>query len=185
MAKKKTNKKMKDDPMKQLQELIGTSTPKETMFYPTELNGLDRLLGGGIPTGKLIEINAEAGCGKTTVSLHVLRRLTELWGIKTAFFDIEKSVDGDFKRSLGLAQHEAQTDEDGRPKFLHLRLNTFSEAFQAMKTAFANDYKVIVWDSMTMTTTDAALDKDVEAEERRASRSRPGQDPAVDQAGGL
>jgi RecA/RadA recombinase len=162
MAKKKQTK---NDPSKQLQTLLSNWRPKDTEFYSSGLLGLDWLLGGGAPTGKLIEVHAEAGCGKTTVFLYYLRLLMDKWDIPTALLDIEKSVDEDFKDSLGLTKHEEATDEEGRPRFLHLRLSTFSEAFEAMKAAFANGYKFIVWDSMTMTVADAALDKDIEAEE--------------------
>jgi recombination protein RecA len=163
MAKKKNNKR--GDPLKLFQKLQNDLGSRESTVYSTGILGLDDILGGGIHSGKMMEIHSEAGCGKTTISLFLLKLLMSTYGVKTALFDIEKSVSPSLKESLGLHTYEEELDEQDRPMFLHWQLSTFSEAFDALKTVLANGYKFIVWDSMTMTVSDAALDKEVGTEE--------------------
>jgi len=44
--------------------------------FPTGLPGIDRLLGGGFPRGRVSEIAGSACCGRTSLALALLARLT-------------------------------------------------------------------------------------------------------------
>jgi circadian clock protein KaiC len=49
-----------------------SDTPAEAARAPTGIEGLDTLLGGGLPRGQVYVIEGHAGAGKTTLALHFL-----------------------------------------------------------------------------------------------------------------
>ncbi len=56
----------KDDPV-----LLGEISTKEEKRYTTDLNELDRVLGGGVVPGSVILIGGDPGIGKSTLSLQL------------------------------------------------------------------------------------------------------------------
>jgi recombination protein RecA len=59
---------------------------------PTRLPNLDRIMGGGIPLGRQLEIFGPSGSGKTTLALYVMS-LAQERGWPTAYLDYEHRLD--------------------------------------------------------------------------------------------
>ncbi|WP_322935153.1 recombinase RecA [Mycoplasmopsis felis] len=62
---------------------------------------LDKLLGGGYPKGRIIEIYGPESCGKTTLSLHAIAEVQKNGGV-AAFIDAEHSIDPLFASKIGV-----------------------------------------------------------------------------------
>jgi len=70
--------------------------------YSTGSLGLDIALGiGGIPSGAIVEINAPAGSGKTTLTYHLIAEAQKLRGY-CAFIDADRAFDCNLARRCGV-----------------------------------------------------------------------------------
>jgi len=69
---------------------------------PTGSIGLDIALGvGGVPRGRIVEIYCHEGCGKTTLTLHVVAEAQKMGGV-AAFIDVEHAIDPLYARNIGV-----------------------------------------------------------------------------------
>jgi len=69
---------------------------------PTGSISIDAALGvGGLPRGRVIEINRPESGGKTTLTLHVIAEAQKLGG-QAAFIDAEHALDPSYARKLGV-----------------------------------------------------------------------------------
>ncbi len=59
---------------------------------PTGIIGLDRILGGGLPVGRIIEIVAPSSAGKTTTSLQLIKAVQQQ-GYHCGYVDLERTLD--------------------------------------------------------------------------------------------
>ncbi|CAE8650367.1 unnamed protein product [Polarella glacialis] len=62
---------------------------------------LDRLLGGGLPKGRIIEVYGEPGTGKTTVALHAMAEVQRSGGL-AVFLDVEHALDPVLAEGIGV-----------------------------------------------------------------------------------
>lgn len=72
---------------------------QQRTFISTGSIGLDKALGGGIITGRITELIAWEGVGKTTISLHVVAN-AQKQGLKVAYIDAEHALDEAYARAL-------------------------------------------------------------------------------------
>lgn len=77
------------------------TTDPEITFFPTGLANVDRALGGGIPRGRVIEVYGDPSSGKSTLALHMARRITQQ-GLYVLYFDLETTLAGPYLRAYGL-----------------------------------------------------------------------------------
>lgn len=148
MAAKKDEKKTST--LKELRQMYGRP---EVQFIPTNNPVLDELWGGGTPTGKIIEIHSDAGLGKTTLALQTARPwLTR--DMKVGFMDVESALETSLKQGMGISEYEEKLDEKKNPYFLHLTPSMYSEVEQTMDFLLENNYKLIIFDSLTMAVPD-------------------------------
>ena len=148
----------------------------------TGIVALDLVLGGGLPLGKIIELNGDSGIGKSTLSLYLASRLAKQ-GKKIYYIDIERGVDEGIMRNMGLLNHLSmviKTKEDtpdfGDKNFiLDQKASLYSEFQSAVDWCLGKDIKdrtkkpvrhentpdLIVLDSLAMLTPDAAKEKDI------------------------
>lgn len=68
--------------------------------------GLDYILGGGLPLGRMVEISASGSGGKTTTSLCISRNLVNM-NESVAYIDLERSCDKQRLEQLGLYNNKA------------------------------------------------------------------------------
>ena len=62
---------------------------------------LDLALGGGIPTGRIIEIFGPESSGKTTLALHAISQIQKRGG-RAAFIDAEHALDIQYAKRIGV-----------------------------------------------------------------------------------
>ncbi len=70
-------------------------------WVPTPVKALDDILGGGFPSGRLIEVAGGESSGKTTLVLHVLSAAQKL-GYTCIFCDAENALDPQWVKNCGV-----------------------------------------------------------------------------------
>ena len=74
---------------------------KNIMRFPSGSLSLDLALGGGMPSGRIIEIYGPESSGKTTLSLHSVAEVQKAGG-RTAFIDAEHALDIQYAKKIGV-----------------------------------------------------------------------------------
>lgn len=148
-------KKNKVTPISDLRESYGRPV---TRYFDTGIFLLNDLWGGGMPTGKIIEIHSAEGLGKTTITLQCMRYMIAKHNLKVAFLDVEGALDESLRNNLGLTQYE--NDEPDAPSFLYLCPYTYDEVSKTMNILMRGVYDIIIYDSIANT----SLDIDYEEE---------------------
>jgi len=106
--------------VKELNKAYGEDEPfitpcSETLFsnvgrLSTGLPKLDRMLGGGFPEGKNIELFGPQGGGKSTLALHFVGEQMRR-GKSVIWFDVEDSLEIQWARKHGMKVLEPKSDE--------------------------------------------------------------------------
>ncbi len=104
-------------------------------FLPTRIEGLDRLLGGGLPRGALVEISGRATSGRFSVALSALAATTQT-GEVAALVD-----PGDHFDPQGAAAAGAELS-----RMLWLRPRGLKPALAAAETILATGFALVVLD---------------------------------------
>lgn len=76
------------------------STPKVEII-PTGYPTIDRVLGGGLPVGRMIEIFGPESCGKSSLSMTFVKVFQEL-GHKSLLIDAEHAFNPEFAAAIGV-----------------------------------------------------------------------------------
>jgi hypothetical protein len=94
--------------MRTLKSLPGTSsfglsvdTLAQAEMFPTGIAELNRLLGGGIPRGKLTEVSGEVSSGKTGLLFSILGQVTGIGEI-AAYVDTFDAFDPEYAQNAGV-----------------------------------------------------------------------------------
>ena len=81
---------------------LGDANSVDVEVIPTGSLTLDMALGvGGLPRGRVIEIDGPESSGKTTVALHVVAEAQKMGG-EAAFIDAEHALDPVYAKKLGV-----------------------------------------------------------------------------------
>jgi len=120
---------------------------------------LDKVIGKGIPVGRIVEIFGPESTGKTTLGFNVLRETQNLGGV-AMMIDTEVSYDKNRAESLGL--------DVG--KLVYAQVDTMEEVFQAVEL-FSDKLReknkdcllTILWDSVSATSTKAEIESELGA----------------------
>jgi hypothetical protein len=110
----------------------GRSGPE---FLPTRVEGLDRLLGGGLPRGALVEMSGRASSGRFSVALSALAATTQT-GEAAALVD-----PGDHFDPQGAAAAGAELS-----RLLWVRPRGLKPAFAAAETVLATGFALVILD---------------------------------------
>lgn len=102
---------------------------------PTRVPALDRLLGGGLPRGSLVEMSGRASCGRFSAALSTLAAVTQT-GEAAALVD-----PGDHFDPQGAA--DAGVD---LPRLLWLRPRALKTALSACETVLSTGFALVVLD---------------------------------------
>lgn len=92
--------------------------PQSIPKTPTNVKGLDEVLQGGLPTGRLTIINGGPGAGKTVLALELLIRGTES-NRPAVFVSFEESGKAIRRNALSLGWDLEQIEEEGRVALLN------------------------------------------------------------------
>ncbi len=104
-------------------------------FLPTRIEGLDRLLGGGLPRGTLVEMSGRASSGRFSVALSALAAATQT-GEAAALVD-----PGDHFDPQGAAAAGAELS-----RVLWLRPRGLKMALAAAETVLATGFALVILD---------------------------------------
>ena len=130
-----------------------------TNIIPTMVPQYDRILGGGIPLGRLTEVYGLTGSGKSTFAVHLSRITTQL-GVITIWIDIEGTADNQRMKQLGVDVSKLFTIQAGEGRLkntvelsvetvgkeLEYWIDTFNEKAPGVPILF-------IWDSLGATRT--------------------------------
>jgi KaiC/GvpD/RAD55 family RecA-like ATPase len=84
-----------------VQELDETSSITTRSLTPTGITGLDEILGGGIPSGRVVLVLGEPGAGKTTLCSHFLANGYSKYGEDGVYISLEESRNHLFREMAG------------------------------------------------------------------------------------
>ena len=76
----------------------------DTEIIPTNIFILDHILKGGLETGTSLQLLAESGTGKSTISLQIAKNICKQKKI-VLFFDTESSISKEVINSVGLSKY--------------------------------------------------------------------------------
>jgi recombination protein RecA len=112
---------------------------------------LDSALGGGWAVGKIHEIYAESGCGKTGLALEAIASVQSLGG-KVAIIDAEHALNNKYCEEVGVDINDLYISQPSNGE----------QAFTAMEQLISsNQIDLIVVDSVSALTPQALLDGEI------------------------
>lgn len=121
-----------------------------TWRLPTGIPSLDRILGGGLPGGTLVQIYGPEGAGKSTLAYHIAGQAVKL-GYSTMYIGLE-GYSKQYARACGV-----DIDSD---KFHPVSGDFAEEIFNMCIEGLRNyDLEVVVMDSITAAVPKANIDK--------------------------
>ncbi|AAX92315.1 recombinase [Staphylococcus phage Twort] len=132
-------------------------------ILPTMVPQYDRILGGGIPLGRLTEVYGLNASGKSTFAVHLSRITTQL-GVITVWIDIEGTADNRRMEQLGVDVSKLFSIQAGEGRLkntvelsietvgkeLEYWIDTFNEKLPGVPILF-------IWDSLGGTRTDEEI----------------------------
>lgn len=89
-----------------------TVKPQSLLKIPTRIEGLDKVLHGGLPSGRLTIINGGPGSGKTVLSLELLVRRTEA-GESSVFVSFEETSEAMRRNAMAMGWDLKSIEEEG------------------------------------------------------------------------
>ena len=131
-------------------DLKGRFEDLEKFRIPTGILAIDRVLGGGIPAGKLTELYGDYSSGKSRISGHILAETQKLGGI-AALLDTERSLDKGLVELTGIDSGLLVYPEPSK------KLVTIESVFETiqeimdLRQADPDCLLTIVWDSVAST----------------------------------
>lgn len=136
-----------------LEDAVGA---KISTFIPSGDPGIDEILGGGWPCGRVVEVYGAESHGKTTLALHAIAEAQKMDGI-TIFLDTEHALNMDRAKSIGI----------DLKKMIYAQPATMEEVFKYAEKIIDKVREhdtdrpvIIVWDSVAATPTKSEVDGD-------------------------
>lgn len=129
------------------------SKPPKLIRESTGYIGLDYILGGGIPMGRIVQLAAPPSVGKSTTSLCIARTFIQN-GLNVAYIDLERTCDQDRIDYLGITKGTEDLFHYSRPSDGELALNFAVEAA-------AIGVKLVIIDSVPNLLPKSVMDSEV------------------------
>lgn len=117
-------------------------------FQPTGLFHFDRMTGGGLPLGRMIETFGDNGIGKTTLAFKLMIALQSLGHV--LYIDFEEALDYEYMMACGVDPKKLRIFE---PDYMEQGLDLVAEVLDKDKP----HYSGIVFDSISEMTPKAEL----------------------------
>ena len=133
-----------EDKIKVLREIVVPPQQITGEFVPIHIPQIDRVLGGGVLTGKILEIYGDMHSGKTTLGLKIVKAFLDYFPTKAVvWIDIEHAVSPKWAAINVVEQNDErfiikQTDD------IELTLMEVSKAIETLKDTIS----LVVIDSM-------------------------------------
>ena len=152
-----------DDVVKKIQTKHGKdslmkmdSAPEDVPRLSSQCIGLDYILGGGFPCGRITEIMGNEGSGKTTLALHALAECQRLGGLPV-IIDVEHALDFKYAEAIGLDPKNLVISQ---PSSGDKAMNIAQDIMREKTAENSSKPLVIVIDSIAALTVEAELDED-------------------------
>ena len=131
-------------------------------FIPTFIPQLDKILGGGIPFGRISEIFSPEAVGKSTMVIY-LTRIATMLGIDTLWIDTEGTSDPERMAELGVDTSKASVYEPNTANGEAMNVETVQGVVENVINKYNTDeYRdrpvLVIWDSVGGTVTKAEQD---------------------------
>lgn len=122
---------------------IGASISKEerlsnSLLYSTNIQAIDNIIGGKIPSGSMIEIHGDEASGKTLLSLEFIKD-AQSKDKRVAIFDYDSNLNTEFAKKIGVDMSRLEI----------VRIPTAEDSLKLLYMMIeSNQYGVIVVDSL-------------------------------------
>lgn len=141
-------------------------------ILPTRVPQYDRIMGGGIPLGRLTEVYGIPGSGKSTFAVHLTKTLIDL-GIITVWVDTEGTADNARMEQLGVditKIFSIQAGEGQRLKnTVELSIEQVGKELEHWVDTFNEKYPgvpiVFIWDSLGATRSQIEIDGGIDTKQ--------------------
>jgi len=104
---------------------LGDEAHEEIDTIPTGVLGLDMIMGGGWPRGRIAEVYGPEASGKTTLALHAIAEVHKAGGI-AAFVDVEHALDREYCKTIGVDIDRLVFDQPDSAEDALQRVETFA-----------------------------------------------------------
>jgi len=132
------------DLSKQFQELA-------KFRVPTGIYAFDRVLGGGIPAGKLTEIYGDYSSGKSRIAGHILAQTQRLGGL-AVYLDNERALDDGLVKLTGInAEQLVYPDPDRMLTSIEAVFKIIQDIMAMFREDHTEELLTIIWDSVAAT----------------------------------
>jgi len=130
---------------------------------PLFLPRVDRILGGGLPFGRMVEIYGKPGGGKSVTTHHAARVAAAL-GCIVVLIDVEGTADRERLAAIGVDISKVLVKQPDEEKGIRLTVEeigtTIETTLQVFKAKYPDTPVVYIWDSVGQTPSIVELDKD-------------------------
>ncbi|AGY47401.1 RecA [Bacillus phage Grass] len=167
--KKKQNNVSVDIDLSSLAQDAGLTILRDSEYalvkdrLPTFLPRIDKVFGGGLPFGRMIEVAGVPGGGKSTLAFHIARVGTQL-GCIVVLIDVEGTADRVRLAELGIDISKVLVKQPDLEKDIALTVEEIGRTVEQCLEIFGKKYPgvpvVFVWDSVGITPSEGELDKD-------------------------
>jgi len=133
-------------------------------FIPTFIPQLDKILGGGIPFGRISEIFSPEAVGKSTMVIY-LTRIATMLGVDTFWIDTEGTSDPERMKQLGVDVNKAFVFQPKEDNGEMMNVETVQQKVEDIINSYDTDeYRnrpvLVIWDSVGGTVTKAEQEVD-------------------------
>lgn len=132
--------------------LIETTINRKLDLTPTGIHGLDEMLNGGIPKGRVISVFGGPGAGKTTFALHFLHSGATLYSEPGIYVSLDEPPQDILKNFSGFEWNLEELEK--KEKLLLLDASLFRNVSRVMKVPKSNktttekDYSLVTLGSL-------------------------------------
>lgn len=163
---------IRKDPIKEFRDLISDSGVAEVVALSddecvanlsqrvsTQSIALDKVLGGGIPLGRVLEMFGPPHIGKSTLADHICAAVQQIDGIAVVF-DTEISRDVKYSAAIGVDVDKLQYVQlTGENATIENVMQRILETVDFFSKSYPDTPVVVVWDSLGGTATKDEIDK--------------------------
>lgn len=116
----------------------------DLQFLPTGIIGLDYIMGGGLPIGRIVEIYGDTGTLKSTITLTIVKNLQAL-GVRCCYVDLEVGLSGQTQKRIGV------TNENFHYLTLNDEFKSGRDVLMEVERLITEEaYKVVIIDSLAL-----------------------------------
>lgn len=149
-TKKSTSKTKKESTLEDLKKELTKDLFSTTI--KTNIDILDKALGGGLEPDDMIMLVSEPGCGKTTIALQIARIMCNQ-GKNVVYLDCEGKISQNLLESIGLFSERKLND-----KFIYVKKSTFTDVENTLDTLIdTGQIEFVIIDSLSAIVPDEFL----------------------------